>query len=266
MAVTLGSIAAALLAFAAGSTKSKGHMHAVGAAAAAAATVAAASPPALAYPGHGCRHHRPLPAWPPAHPSCVALCLPRLPAAPCVPRSTMPALPRLTMPALPPACLQVSANLVEIIALVLLPLAVLIVAYSLLVFVWRNSQIAMKQAAYIDDRRWAGGWVPPGCMIPVADGWVGPCSQGAPGQGTSRQGSLGARGLHCRVYCNVVCCNAATATQPLPAHLPPETMHALPVRFASLGCSQGPAAAGGHGDQRALCHFHCQLHRHVGRL
>ncbi|PSC73528.1 ABC transporter C family member 2 isoform A [Micractinium conductrix] len=47
----------------------------------------------------------------------------------------------------------VSAYMVEIIALVLLPLAVLIVAYSLLVFVWRNSQIAMKQASYIDDRR-----------------------------------------------------------------------------------------------------------------
>jgi peptidoglycan/LPS O-acetylase OafA/YrhL len=42
---------------------------------------------------------------------------------------------------------------VEIIALVLLPLAVAIVAYSLVVFCWRNSQIAMKQAAYIDDRR-----------------------------------------------------------------------------------------------------------------
>ena len=75
MAVTLGSIAAALLAFAAGSTKSKGHMHAVGAAAAAAATVAAASPPALAYPGHGCRHHRPLPACLPA---CLAACSPQL--------------------------------------------------------------------------------------------------------------------------------------------------------------------------------------------
>jgi SPX domain protein involved in polyphosphate accumulation/uncharacterized membrane protein YidH (DUF202 family) len=47
----------------------------------------------------------------------------------------------------------VSANLVEIIALVLLPLAVLMVAYSTVVFVWRNSQIAMKQASYIDDRR-----------------------------------------------------------------------------------------------------------------
>lgn len=50
-----------------------------------------------------------------------------------------------------------SSNLVEIIALVLLPLAILIVAYALVVFVWRNSQIAMKQASYIDDRRCVGG-------------------------------------------------------------------------------------------------------------
>ena len=53
----------------------------------------------------------------------------------------------------PPRWRQVSANLVEIIALVLLPLAVFICAYATLVFVWRNSQIALKQAAYIDDRR-----------------------------------------------------------------------------------------------------------------
>jgi len=52
--------------------------------------------------------------------------------------------------------MQVSAYMVEIIALVLLPLAVFIVAYSLVVFIWRNSQIAMKQASYIDDRRCAG--------------------------------------------------------------------------------------------------------------
>lgn len=83
--------------------------------------------------------------------------------------------------------------MVEIIALVLLPLAVLMVACkwrtlgwgwtllaavfpwacqcqqhssttshpatlptdSTVVFIWRNSQIAMKQASYIDDRRWA---------------------------------------------------------------------------------------------------------------
>lgn len=43
--------------------------------------------------------------------------------------------------------------MVEIIALVLLPLAVFIVFYAMLVFLWRNSQIALKQAAYIDDRR-----------------------------------------------------------------------------------------------------------------
>lgn len=45
--------------------------------------------------------------------------------------------------------------MVEIIALVLLPLAVFIVFYAMLVFLWRNSQIALKQAAYIDDRRCA---------------------------------------------------------------------------------------------------------------
>lgn len=48
---------------------------------------------------------------------------------------------------------KVSRNLVEIIALLLLPLAVFIVGYALIVFQWRNSQIAMKQAAYIDDRK-----------------------------------------------------------------------------------------------------------------
>lgn len=49
--------------------------------------------------------------------------------------------------------LQLSRNLVEIISLLLLPLAVFIVGYALLVFIWRNSQIALKQASYIDDRR-----------------------------------------------------------------------------------------------------------------
>lgn len=48
---------------------------------------------------------------------------------------------------------QMSNHLVEAIALVLLPLAILMVAYALMVFCWRNSQIAMKQASYIDDRR-----------------------------------------------------------------------------------------------------------------
>lgn len=43
---------------------------------------------------------------------------------------------------LTPPALQVSAYMLEIIALVLLPLAVLIVAYSLVVFVCRNSQMA----------------------------------------------------------------------------------------------------------------------------
>lgn len=48
---------------------------------------------------------------------------------------------------------RLSRNLVEFIALVLLPLATFIVAYATVVFLWRNSQIALKQAAYIDDRR-----------------------------------------------------------------------------------------------------------------
>lgn len=46
-----------------------------------------------------------------------------------------------------------SRNLVEFIAFILLPLAAFIVAYATMVFLWRNSQIALKQAAYIDDRR-----------------------------------------------------------------------------------------------------------------
>jgi uncharacterized membrane protein YidH (DUF202 family) len=46
-----------------------------------------------------------------------------------------------------------SKNLVEFIALMLLPLGIFIVAYALMVFLWRNSQIALKQASYIDDRR-----------------------------------------------------------------------------------------------------------------
>lgn len=48
---------------------------------------------------------------------------------------------------------KLSRNLVEFIALMLLPLALFIVAYALMVFMWRNSQIALKQASYIDDRR-----------------------------------------------------------------------------------------------------------------
>ena len=81
MAVTLGSIAAALLAFAAGSAKSKGHMHVVGAAAAAvaaAAAAAAACPPAPALTGHR-RGRRHLPA-------CLSVCLPSC-SARWVPRS-----------------------------------------------------------------------------------------------------------------------------------------------------------------------------------
>lgn len=45
--------------------------------------------------------------------------------------------------------------------MIMLPLAIFICAYALMVFLWRNQQIAQKQAAYIDDHRWAGwgcGW------------------------------------------------------------------------------------------------------------
>ena len=48
---------------------------------------------------------------------------------------------------------SLSTHLVEFIALMLLPLGIFIVAYALVVFLWRNSQIALKQASYIDDRR-----------------------------------------------------------------------------------------------------------------
>jgi uncharacterized membrane protein YidH (DUF202 family) len=46
-----------------------------------------------------------------------------------------------------------SRGLVEFIALLLLPLACLIAAYAVVVFLWRNAQIARREAAYIDDRR-----------------------------------------------------------------------------------------------------------------
>ena len=48
---------------------------------------------------------------------------------------------------------SLSTHLVEFIALTLLPLGIFIVAYATVVFLWRNSQIALKQASYIDDRR-----------------------------------------------------------------------------------------------------------------
>lgn len=40
---------------------------------------------------------------------------------------------------------QPTENLVEIIAMILLPVAVLMVAYALMVFVWRSKAIAKKQ-------------------------------------------------------------------------------------------------------------------------
>lgn len=43
-------------------------------------------------------------------------------------------------------------NLVEIIAMILLPLAVLMCAYALMVYIWRAHAIAKKQVGYIDDR------------------------------------------------------------------------------------------------------------------
>jgi uncharacterized membrane protein YidH (DUF202 family) len=43
--------------------------------------------------------------------------------------------------------------LVEIIALILLPVSVLMVAYALAVFVWRSKAIGRRQVGYIDDRR-----------------------------------------------------------------------------------------------------------------
>ena len=45
-----------------------------------------------------------------------------------------------------------AAVLVEVIALILLPVAVLMCAYALVVFVWRSKAIAKKQVGYIDDR------------------------------------------------------------------------------------------------------------------
>lgn len=42
---------------------------------------------------------------------------------------------------------QPTENLVEIIAMILLPVAVLMVAYALMVFVWRAKAIAKKQVA-----------------------------------------------------------------------------------------------------------------------
>ena len=45
-----------------------------------------------------------------------------------------------------------AARLVEVIALLLLPVAVLMCAYALFVFVWRSRAISRKQVGYIDDR------------------------------------------------------------------------------------------------------------------
>ena len=43
---------------------------------------------------------------------------------------------------------QATDNLVEIIAMILLPLSVLMCAYALMVFVWRAQAIAKKQVGW----------------------------------------------------------------------------------------------------------------------
>ncbi|KAK9825865.1 hypothetical protein WJX81_006134 [Elliptochloris bilobata] len=58
---------------------------------------------------------------------------------------------------------KVADNLVEVIALILLPVAVLMCAYALTVFVWRSRAIAKKSVGYIDDR-----WGPLGLAGVVA--------------------------------------------------------------------------------------------------
>ncbi|GFH07675.1 SPX domain-containing protein [Haematococcus lacustris] len=45
-----------------------------------------------------------------------------------------------------------SRNLVEIIALILLPLAMAMCAYALYTFSWRASNIAKKKTTHFDDR------------------------------------------------------------------------------------------------------------------
>ncbi|KDD74760.1 VTC domain-containing protein [Helicosporidium sp. ATCC 50920] len=48
---------------------------------------------------------------------------------------------------------KVGGNLVVFVALLLLPLAIAIVAYAVVAFHWRSTQIALKRAAAIDDQR-----------------------------------------------------------------------------------------------------------------
>ena len=55
---------------------------------------------------------------------------------------------------------QVADNLVEVIALILLPLAVLMCAYALTVFVWRSRAIAKKTVRYPTPcSQCAGSWI-----------------------------------------------------------------------------------------------------------
>jgi uncharacterized membrane protein YidH (DUF202 family) len=48
---------------------------------------------------------------------------------------------------------QGSEHIVEVIALILLPVAILMCAYALVVYVWRAKAITRKQVGYIDDPR-----------------------------------------------------------------------------------------------------------------
>lgn len=61
--------------------------------------------------------------------------------------------PRSTTHARP----QQAPESVQLIAIILLPVGIIMCAYSLMVYLWRTDQIASKSLSYIDDRRW-GDW------------------------------------------------------------------------------------------------------------
>lgn len=50
---------------------------------------------------------------------------------------------------------QQAPESVQLIAIILLPVGILMCAYSLMVYLWRTDQISSKSLSYIDDRRWA---------------------------------------------------------------------------------------------------------------
>ena len=67
---------------------------------------------------------------------------------------------------------QVADNLVEVIALILLPLAVLMCAYALTVFVWRSRAIAKKTVRNPSlGRKCAGSWTL-GVVFTAMRGWA----------------------------------------------------------------------------------------------